>query len=125
MTNEGLWALGSAVSIIWIVVNAILFSDRDYSRKREIMNELGVSGLFYFTIPFFSMFYHFVIEHQRKNNGTITKLFQRREINKLLIQIVLPIPLAPAINMCGIFAKSTTTGRPATSRPKLKASLLL
>lgn len=84
MTNEVLWVLGSAVSIIWIFGNAISFSDRDYSRKREIMNELGVSGLFYFTIPFFSMFYHFVIEHQRKNNGVITKLFQRREINKLL-----------------------------------------
>ncbi len=34
------------------------------------------------------------------------------------IEILLPVPVAPAINKCGIFARSVTTGLPKISFPK-------
>ena len=37
---------------------------------------------------------------------------------KAFIATLLPEPVLPAINKCGIFPKSSTTGRPETSNPK-------
>ena len=39
------------------------------------------------------------------------------------MQTLLPLPVAPAISRCGIFARSATTGSPATLLPRASASL--
>ena len=39
-----------------------------------------------------------------------------------LMQTLLPLPVAPAISRCGIFARSATTGSPETPLPRASAS---
>ena len=41
-----------------------------------------------------------------------------RLMMRLLVQTLLPVPVAPATNRCGALARSTTTGLPETSLPR-------
>lgn len=90
--NTTIFILISIVAyVIWIIVfYAAFWTEKDWTERDRIRNELGLWGLFYFTTPGFSLVYHFVIEHYRKkiSFGWVKEFFVERNkmkhISKLL-----------------------------------------